>query len=146
MGSSDVSPTFPSRVEHHGAGHVIRIGREDALGVGCSSISPTARMGSVHIREWIYGHGLLAILGVLTDTPCVFPSLDPTAYLLFFGPLGTLSSPRNAILDHAIGLLCGVFVGVATCWRVAIDAPRTLSDPRLVSCSHCHTSALGALS
>ena len=50
---------------------------------------------------------LLALLAVVTRTSFVFPSLGPTAYLFFFAPLGASSSPRNAILGHAIGLICG---------------------------------------
>ena len=50
---------------------------------------------------------LLALLAVLTNSPFVFPSLGPTAYLLFIAPLTENSSPRNTILGHAIGLICG---------------------------------------
>jgi CBS domain-containing membrane protein len=50
---------------------------------------------------------LLALLAVVTDSPFVFPSLGPTAYLLFIAPLAENSSPRNTILGHAIGLICG---------------------------------------
>ena len=51
--------------------------------------------------------GLLALLALATGNPFVFPSLGPTAYLFFFSPLAEASSPRNAILGHAIGLICG---------------------------------------
>jgi len=51
--------------------------------------------------------GLLGLLALLTGSPFVFPSLGPTAYLFFFSPLAEVSSPRNAILGHAIGLICG---------------------------------------
>jgi len=51
--------------------------------------------------------GLLALLALVTGNPFVFPSLGPTAYLFFFSPLAEASSPRNTILGHAIGLLCG---------------------------------------
>ena len=51
--------------------------------------------------------GLLGLLALVTGSPFVFPSLGPTAYLFFFSPLAEASSPRNAILGHAIGLLCG---------------------------------------
>lgn len=51
--------------------------------------------------------GLLALLAVATHNPFVFPSLGPTAYLFFFSPLAEASSPRNAILGHAIALVCG---------------------------------------
>ena len=50
---------------------------------------------------------LLALLAVVTNSPFVFPSLGPTAYLLFIAPLAENSSPRNTILGHAIGLVCG---------------------------------------
>ena len=51
--------------------------------------------------------GLLALLALATGSPFVFPSLGPTAYLFFFSPLAEASSPRNTILGHAIGLICG---------------------------------------
>ncbi len=50
---------------------------------------------------------VLALLALLSRNPFVFPSLGPTAYLLFFSPLGKTSSPRNTIFGHAIGLVCG---------------------------------------
>lgn len=49
----------------------------------------------------------LALLALVSSSPFVFPSLGPTAYLLFFSPLGKSSSPRNTIIGHAIGLACG---------------------------------------
>jgi CBS domain-containing membrane protein len=51
--------------------------------------------------------GLLALLALFTGSPFVFPSLGPTAYLFFFSPLAEASSPRNTVLGHAIGLICG---------------------------------------
>ena len=51
--------------------------------------------------------GLLALLALLSRNPFVFPSLGPTAYLLFFSPLEKVSSPRNTILGHAIAIVCG---------------------------------------
>ncbi len=50
---------------------------------------------------------LLAALAMLTRTPFVFPSLGPTAFLLFFTPLAPSASPRNTLYGHAIGILCG---------------------------------------
>lgn len=51
--------------------------------------------------------GILALLALVTGNPFVFPSLGPTAYLLFFSPLAKASSPRNTLFGHAIGLICG---------------------------------------
>jgi CBS-domain-containing membrane protein len=58
--------------------------------------------------------GLLALLALVSRNPFVSPSLGPTAYLLFFTPLGRTSSPRNTVIGHAIGLLCGYGAFVAT--------------------------------
>src|SRR6185437_1550245 len=58
--------------------------------------------------------GLLALLAFITGNPFVFPSLGPTAYLLFFSPLAGASTSRNTILGHAIGLVCGYLAFVCT--------------------------------
>lgn len=50
---------------------------------------------------------LLALLAVASGVPFVFPSLGPTAYLLFFSPRSESSSPHNTLIGHAIGLACG---------------------------------------
>ena len=57
---------------------------------------------------------VLALLALVSRNPFVFPSLGPTAYLLFFSPLGRTSSPRNTIFGHAVGLICGYVAFVAT--------------------------------
>jgi len=58
--------------------------------------------------------GLLGLLAFVSGNPFVFPSLGPTAYLLFFSPLSKASSPRNTIFGHAIGLICGYGAFVVT--------------------------------
>lgn len=58
--------------------------------------------------------GALALLALVSGNPFVFPSLGPTAYLLFVAPLGRTSSPKNTILGHAVGLLCGYAAFIAT--------------------------------
>ncbi|MGH9736702.1 MAG: HPP family protein [Candidatus Acidiferrales bacterium] len=57
---------------------------------------------------------LLALVALVSRNPFVFPSLGPTAYLLFFSPLAKTSSPRNTICGHAIGILCGYGAYVVT--------------------------------
>ncbi|HEV7219577.1 MAG: HPP family protein [Candidatus Acidiferrales bacterium] len=57
---------------------------------------------------------VLALLALVSRNPFVFPSLGPTAYLVFFSPLAKTSSPRNTILGHAIGLICGYAAFVVT--------------------------------
>jgi len=58
--------------------------------------------------------GVLALLALVSRNPFVFPSLGPTAYLLFFSPLAKTASPRNTIVGHAVGLICGYIAFVVT--------------------------------
>ncbi|HET6203903.1 MAG TPA: HPP family protein [Planctomycetota bacterium] len=51
--------------------------------------------------------GLLAALAMVTGTPFVFPSLGPTAFLLFFAPESPTASPRHTLLGHAVGIAWG---------------------------------------
>jgi CBS-domain-containing membrane protein len=50
---------------------------------------------------------LLAVVAMVSKTPFVFPSLGPTAILLFYTPLSPTASPRHTIYGHAIGIICG---------------------------------------
>ena len=50
---------------------------------------------------------ILAGVAMISRTTFLFPSLGPTAYLLFFAPRSPAATPRHAICGHAIGLLCG---------------------------------------
>jgi CBS-domain-containing membrane protein len=50
---------------------------------------------------------ILATAAWVTGSPFVFPSLGPTAYLLYLTPLSAAASPRDCLLGHGIGILCG---------------------------------------
>ncbi|HEU4649452.1 MAG TPA: HPP family protein [Gemmatimonadales bacterium] len=50
---------------------------------------------------------LLAALALVTRKPFVFPSLGPTAFLLFYTPLAPAASPRNTLLGHLVGAAAG---------------------------------------
>src|SRR5579883_627568 len=58
--------------------------------------------------------GLMSILAVITQSPFIFPSLGPTAFLFFYTPTAPAASPRNTIVGHAIGVLAGYFSLVVT--------------------------------
>jgi CBS domain-containing membrane protein len=70
-----------------------------------------------HSRTWVLGlfalvNGVISIaimaaIAVLTGAPFVFPSLGPTAFLLFYTPTAPAASPRNALGGHLIGCLAG---------------------------------------
>jgi CBS-domain-containing membrane protein len=50
---------------------------------------------------------LLALMAHFAHSPLVFPSLGPTAFLLFYHPLEPVASPRNTILGHLVGAVAG---------------------------------------
>lgn len=50
---------------------------------------------------------VLAVLAHWTRSPLVFPSLGPTAFLLFHRPLAGAACPRNAIFGHLLGIAAG---------------------------------------
>ena len=53
--------------------------------------------------------GVLGTAAVLLHEPWVFPSLGPTAFLLFLAPRGPQSGMVPVIAGHAIGVASGVF-------------------------------------
>lgn len=58
--------------------------------------------------------GLMAVLAVLTNSPFIFPSLGPTAFLFFYTPTAPPASPRNAVVGHLIGVCAGYFALAVT--------------------------------
>src|SRR5579862_8829922 len=87
---------------------------------------------------------VLALLALVSRNPFVFPSLGPTAYLLFFSPLGKTSSPRNTIGGHAIGLICGYGAFVVTgAGALPFGAHSGIFWPRILSAA-LSLSATGA--
>ena len=70
-----------------------------------------------HSKVWVLGlfalvNGLVSIaimaaVAVVTRAPFIFPSLGPTAFLLFYAPTTPAASPRNSLGGHLIGCLAG---------------------------------------
>ena len=67
---------------------------------------------------------LLAAVAMLSHTPFVFPSLGPTAILLFMTPLSPTASPRNTLYGHAIGILCGY----GSLWITGLETAPSLAS------------------
>jgi CBS-domain-containing membrane protein len=57
---------------------------------------------------------ILALLAVVTGSTFIFPSLGPTAILFFMSPKSNFVRPRNVLLGHAIGIVCGYLALVIT--------------------------------
>lgn len=82
--------------------------------------------------------GLLAFVAMISGTPLVFPSLGPTAFLLFHNPMQPAASPRNTLCGHAIGILCGY----ASLWLMGL----THNPPTIVEGVHAERVFCAALS
>jgi CBS-domain-containing membrane protein len=94
---------LPALVERHSSVSVLGL---FALINGCISI------------------GLMAAAAWVTGAPFVFPSLGPTAFLLFYTPLQPAASPRNTIIGHLIGVAAGY---LALVLFGLLDAPPALA-------------------
>ncbi|HUZ96845.1 MAG TPA: HPP family protein [Edaphobacter sp.] len=99
--------------EHEAAQHVEEFLRHIGLHWLLRHLPPRIVWGGYVFINSFLTIGLLSLLAGITGSPFVFPSLGPTAYLFFFAPMGKSSSPRHAILGHAIGLVCGYGAYVA---------------------------------
>lgn len=99
--------------EHEAAQHVVELLRHIRLHWLLRHLPPRiVWAGYVFVNSFLT-IAILSLLAGVTGSPFVFPSLGPTAYLFFFDPMGKSSSPRHAILGHAIGLVCGYAAYVA---------------------------------
>jgi CBS-domain-containing membrane protein len=66
-----------------------------------------AVMGLFAFVNGLISIGIMAGCAYATGQPFIFPSLGPTAFLVFFTPLAPAASPRNTICGHAIGAAAG---------------------------------------
>ncbi len=92
---------------NHRAEHVFRLIERLRLGWLLAHLPSTFVWATYVALNSFVTIALLTLLALLTRSPFVFPSLGPTAYLFFFSPQTESASPRNAVLGHLIGLICG---------------------------------------
>ena len=78
--------SLPALDRHHDASHVLAA---FSFASGCLSIA------------------IMSAAAALTRQPLVFPSLGPTAFLLFYTPHARSNSPRATIAGHLIGVGAG---------------------------------------
>lgn len=69
--------------------------------------SSVAVMGLFALINGCLSIGLMSAAALLTGQPLIFPSLGPTAFLLFYSPRAEAASPRNTLLGHLVGVVCG---------------------------------------
>lgn len=69
--------------------------------------SLSAVMGLFALVNGVVSIGLMAAAAWATASPFIFPSLGPTAFLLFYTPTLASASPRNTVFGHLIGAGAG---------------------------------------
>lgn len=67
----------------------------------------TAVLGLFAFVNGVVAIALMSVAALVTGAPFIFPSLGPTAFLLFYTPMLPASSPRNSLVGHAIGAVAG---------------------------------------
>ena len=68
---------------------------------------PTKVLALFNLVNGSLSIGILAVVAHFTNSPFIFPSLGPTAFLLFYQPTAVVSCPRNTLIGHLIGATVG---------------------------------------
>jgi len=96
-----------------------------------------ARIPTLAIFSFVNGClsiGIMSALALVTNSPLIFPSLGPTAFLFFYTPTAPSASPRNTIIGHGIGVLAGYFSLVITGLTAAGPALSVgVTTPRVIA-------------
>lgn len=66
-----------------------------------------AVLGAFAFVNGLVSIALMSLVALLTKQPFIFPSLGPTAFLLFYTPTQPAASPRNTLCGHLIGVVAG---------------------------------------
>lgn len=98
---------------------------------------PTRVLALFNLVNGSLSIGLLAAVAHATHSPFIFPSLGPTAFLLFHQPTAAASSPRNTLTGHFVGATLG-WISLAAFGL--LDAPSALLAG--VSWAHVGAAAL----
>lgn len=79
---------------------------------------------------------ILSALAYFTGSIFVFPSLGPAAIVLFMTPRARAAKPRNVLIGHAIGIICGYLALVVTGLASAPSVTdSTVTWPRIIAAS-----------
>jgi CBS-domain-containing membrane protein len=108
------SDELRSHFESHDAGHVFALVEQLRLTRLLSRYPARLTIAAYVLIGCSVSIAIISAVAFVTRNPLIFPSLGPTAYLLFFTPLARSSSPKHAIIGHAIGLACGYAALLAT--------------------------------
>lgn len=74
----------------------------------------------------------IGLAAAATKRPFIFPSLGPTAIMLFASPLAKNSAPRHVIFGHGIGAAAG-YVALAVTGLLAVPFSTHISGARIMA-------------
>ena len=100
-------PQRPGPIGGDMAAIVFGLARRARLPALTARHSSTFVLGLFSMVNGLLAIGVMAFVAYVTRQPFVFPSLGPTAFLLFYTPTAPAASPRNTICGHAIGAAAG---------------------------------------
>lgn len=100
-------PTGPGPIGGDIASIVYGFGERFRIPALTGTHSSITVMGLFALVNGIISIAIMAAAAVVTGQPLIFPSLGPTAFLLFYTPTAPAASPRNTVFGHAIGVGAG---------------------------------------
>jgi len=86
---------------------VFGLARRARVPVLTQRLDSTFVLGLFAFVNGLIAIALMATAAVVTGQPFIFPSLGPTAFLLFYTPMLAAASPRNTLGGHLIGAAAG---------------------------------------
>jgi CBS-domain-containing membrane protein len=107
MTDANDRPARPGPIGGDMAAIVFGLARRVRLTALTERHSSTRVLGLFAFVNGLIAIGAMALVALVTGEPFVFPSLGPTAFLLFYTPMQPAASPRNTIWGHAIGAAAG---------------------------------------
>jgi CBS-domain-containing membrane protein len=113
MTSGTDEPRRPGPIGGDMAAIVFGLARRAQLNALTQRHSSTLVLGLFAGANGLIAIAAMAFAALVTGEPFVFPSLGPTAFLLFYTPLAPTASPRNTLGGHLIGALAGYLSLVA---------------------------------
>lgn len=86
---------------------VLGLGKRFRLEPLTERYNSVAILGLFAFVNGLVSIGLMSLVALVTGEPFIFPSLGPTAFLLFYTPMLPTACPRNTLCGHLIGVLAG---------------------------------------
>lgn len=126
MTDDDDRPQRPGPIGGDMAAIVFGLARRVRVPALTQRHSSTFVLGLFSFVNGLIAIAAMAFVAYVTGEPFVFPSLGPTAFLLFYTPLQPAASPRNTLGGHAIGAAAGYLALVV--FGLTNDAPALASS------------------